>query len=226
MAQITKDSQYFAFALYFFCYCSWGSRPALSSGGNETAFRNARSPNSRGRLSLNLNNRTHKRSAKNKGGVRNVSMQLQMKWHILWFEAGTITKHTRLIISANTSFVILWCWCCSRTSTGCCWSMLLGKVPHCEHTMALCLSLLRINISHSPRSSNFTRSCDVEACCPPKTRHHKVNRDLLTWLVLGSNSLEAPKRMTCVHLVDLNCPSCRAVLSLFGDLFLNEGWNS
>jgi hypothetical protein len=25
--------------------------------------------------------------------------------------------------------------------------------------------------------------------------------------------------MTGVHLVDLNCPSCEAVLSLFGDLF-------
>ena len=32
MAQITKGSKYIAFALYFFCYCSWGSRPALSSG--------------------------------------------------------------------------------------------------------------------------------------------------------------------------------------------------
>jgi hypothetical protein len=30
MAQITKGSQY-TFDLYFFCYCSWGSRPALSS---------------------------------------------------------------------------------------------------------------------------------------------------------------------------------------------------
>jgi hypothetical protein len=37
-------------------------------------------------------------------------------------------------------------------------------------------------------------------------------------LVLGSNSLEAPNRMTGVHLVDLNWPSCGAVLSLFGDL--------
>ena len=54
MAQITKGSQYIAFALYSLCYCCWGSRPALSSGGDETAFRNARSPNARGRLSLNL----------------------------------------------------------------------------------------------------------------------------------------------------------------------------
>jgi hypothetical protein len=28
--------------------------------------------------------------------------------------------------------------------------------------------------------------------------------------------------MTCVHLVDLNCPSCGTALSLFGDLFLIE----
>ena len=54
MAQITKGSQYIAFALYSLCYCCWGSRPALSSGGDETAFRNARSPNSCSRLSLNL----------------------------------------------------------------------------------------------------------------------------------------------------------------------------
>jgi len=31
MAQI-KKTPYIAFALFFFCYCSWGSRPALSSG--------------------------------------------------------------------------------------------------------------------------------------------------------------------------------------------------
>ena len=52
MAQITKGSQYIAFALYSLCYCSWGSRPALSSGVMKQAFRNARSPNSRGRLNL------------------------------------------------------------------------------------------------------------------------------------------------------------------------------
>ena len=34
--------------------------------GNETAFRNARSPNSRGRLSLNLNNRTPTKRQKGK----------------------------------------------------------------------------------------------------------------------------------------------------------------
>ena len=32
MVQITKASQYIAFALYSLCYCRWGSRPALSSG--------------------------------------------------------------------------------------------------------------------------------------------------------------------------------------------------
>ncbi len=63
MAQITKGSQY-TFDLYFFCYCSWGSRPALSSLGNETALRNARPPNSRGCLSLNLNNQKKKQKKK------------------------------------------------------------------------------------------------------------------------------------------------------------------
>ena len=33
---------------------SWGVHPALTSGGGEANVRNARSPNSRGRLSLNL----------------------------------------------------------------------------------------------------------------------------------------------------------------------------
>jgi len=67
MAQITKGSQY-TFDLYFFCYCSWGSRSALSSLGNETAFRNARTPNSRGCLSLNLNNWTPTTHQKGENG--------------------------------------------------------------------------------------------------------------------------------------------------------------
>ena len=69
MAQIIKDSQYISFALYFFCNCSWGSCPALSSGGNETAFRNARSPNSRGCLSLDLNNRSPTKHPKREKGT-------------------------------------------------------------------------------------------------------------------------------------------------------------
>ena len=68
MVQITKGSQYIAFALYSLCYCCWGSRPALSSGGDETAFRNARSPNSCSRLSLNLITGPQTKHQKGKNG--------------------------------------------------------------------------------------------------------------------------------------------------------------
>jgi len=66
MAQITKGSQFIAFALYFFSYCScWGVvqhfPPPLG-----ISFRNARSPNSRGCLSTSLNNRTPTKHLKGK----------------------------------------------------------------------------------------------------------------------------------------------------------------
>ena len=47
---------------------SWGVRPALSSGGGEATIRNARSPNSRGRLSLNLTTGSATKHQKGKPG--------------------------------------------------------------------------------------------------------------------------------------------------------------
>ena len=53
MRKLQEGSLYIAIALYFLCYCSWGSRPALFSGCLRPSKMPGR-PNSRGRLSLNL----------------------------------------------------------------------------------------------------------------------------------------------------------------------------
>ncbi len=68
MAQITKDSPHIAFIQHFFCNCSWGSRPPLSSRiMKQPLGRNARSPNSRGCLSLNLKTGPNEASGIKKG---------------------------------------------------------------------------------------------------------------------------------------------------------------
>ena len=58
---------------------SWGVRPALSSGGGEATIRNARSPNSRGRLSFNLTTRPATKHQKGKPGKGSPRLEKKRK---------------------------------------------------------------------------------------------------------------------------------------------------
>ena len=120
-----------------------------------------------------------------------------------------------------TSFVVLWCWCCSRASSGCCWSILLGKVSQCEHTMTLCLSLLRITY---PTALGLQTSRDNVMSKPVVIQKHATIRSIVISLRDWSSGPTPLKRQTLdeilktgwrvsilwiltVHLVEQFCPS-------------------
>ena len=71
----------------------------------------------------------------------------------------------------------------------------------------------RPQVAHAPPLLLCPASLITHSCIDKRPQVTLIHRGF------SSNSLEAPNRMTGVHLVDLNCPSCGAVLSLFGDLF-------
>ena len=58
---------------------SWGVRPALSSGGGEATIRNARSPNSRRRLGLNLTTGPATKHQKGKPGKGSPRLEKERK---------------------------------------------------------------------------------------------------------------------------------------------------
>ena len=120
----------------------------------------------------------------------------------------------------HINFVILWCWCCSRTSSGCCWSCCWASrltVSTQRHSANLCWGYC---ISNSLRSSTSRESCDVEACC------HKTNATTgRSWspYVIGPRvqlPLSAKEMTDCSFL-----ESSSVHLSLSGDLLVPH-WRS